>query len=537
MAATIVALSGPVCAGKSTLAELMEKRLSAIRLKTNDLIRQLDPKAAQSRAAFQRAGDRLDKDTAGRWVMEGIIELLSDEKIQDPLVVVDAVRIEPQLRALRKVYSVVHIHLDASDEQLGTRYAKRSSALKEMASYQDVQVNRTEHNVRKLEKIADVVIATDRCTEEDVFVRVAARLGRRVPQDVGCVDVIVGGQYGSEGKGNIASYLAREYDVLVRVGGPNAGHKVFRAGGEPYTFRQLPSGTLENRNATLVIGAGAVIGLNTLLREIVELSVKYDKLLIDPQAMIIDAADVEWEEKYLKGAIGSTAQGIGAATARKILWRRPDTDVQLARSTPALKHYLADTVEFFATCFSGGKKIMLEGTQGTTLSLHHGFYPHVTSRVTTAAACLAEAGLAARFVRRVLMVCRTYPIRVGDSIDGKTSGFMSQPITFEEIAARSNIPLSELQSTEVGSVSHRPRRIAEFDWAQMRRSLLLNAPTDIALTFADYLGIDNRKAYRYEQLNDPTLRFIEELEKVGGIPVSMISTAFEERNIIDRRMW
>ncbi len=180
---------------------------------------------------------------------------------------------------------------------------------------------------------------------------------------------------------------------------------------------------------------------------------------------------------------------------------------------------------------------MLEGTQGTSLSLHHGFYPYVTSRATTAAACMAEAGIAARHVRHVVMVCRTYPIRVGDSVDGRTSGPMGQPITFQEIAGRSGVPLSELEGTEVGSVSGRPRRVAEFDWAQLRRSLLLNGPTDIALTFADYLGVDNRKAYRYEQLNDATLRFIEEIEKVCGVPVSMISTAFNDRNIIDRRMW
>lgn len=114
---------------------------------------------------------------------------------------------------------------------------------------------------------------------------------------------------------------------------------------------------------------------------------------------------------------------------------------------------------------------------------------------------------------------------------------MSQPISFDDIASRSGIPISDLQKAEVGSVSHRPRRVAEFDWAQLRRSLLLNGPTDITLTFADYLGVNNRDAFRYEQLNDETLRFIEELEKVSGIPVSMISTAFNERNIIDRRMW
>ena len=136
-----------------------------------------------------------------------------------------------------------------------------------------------------------------------------------------------------------------------------------------------------------------------------------------------------------------------------------------------------------------------------------------------------------------MMVCRTYPIRVGNSVTGNSSGFMSQPIEFSDIANRSGIPVSELSRAEVGSVSHRPRRVAEFDWAQLRRSLLLNGPTDIALTFADYIDIKNRTAFRYEQLSDKTLRFIEEIEKVSGIPVSMISTAFNERNIIDRRMW
>src|SRR6185436_9029606 len=109
-------------------------------------------------------------------------------------------------------------------------------------------------------------------------------------------------------------------------------------------------------------GAGAVIGLDVLLREIGELSISYDKLIIDPQAIIIDPSDVEWEVGTLKGAIGSTAQGTGAATARKILYRRPDTNVQLVRDTPALNKYVRDTVEFFASCLSRGKKILLEGT-------------------------------------------------------------------------------------------------------------------------------------------------------------------------------
>lgn len=531
-----IVLSGRVGAGKTTLAQLLVAKAGAKLIKTKDLIKDAIPSTGTSRRARHNAGLRLDRMTNGGWLANTLSSRLINDKDMT-LVVVDAVRSAEQIKFLRHSgWLVTHVHLQASEHVLVKRYEQRGSAA-ETADYDEVAGFSTERHSNALAKIADVVIDSDRCNRDDVYARVIARLENRPIIALPMVDVLVGGQYGSEGKGNIAHYLAPEYDVLVRVGGPNAGHKVYRIDDQPYTFRQLPSGALGNKDATLVIGAGAVISLDVLLREITELALTFDKVIIDPQAMIIDQADIVWEEQVLKTAIGSTAQGIGSATARKILERVPDSKVRLAKDIPHLKHYIRDSVEFFATCLSGGKRVMLEGTQGTSLSLHHGFYPHVTSRATTAAACLSEAGLSPRHVRKVMMVCRTYPIRVGDSVTGMSSGFMSQPIEFSDIAERSGIPVAEFAQTEVGSVSHRPRRVAEFDWAQLRRSLILNGPTDIALTFADYIDIKNRTAFRYEQLSDQTLRFIEEIEKVSGIPVSMISTAFNERNIIDRRMW
>lgn len=532
-----VVLSGRVCAGKSALATQLQSKAGATLIRAKELIQEQSTSKDGDSRHLQSTGQRLDRATGGRWLADALNRrLMNGEKFD--LLVVDAVRIPQQVHFLRQSgWAVTHVHLDASTPALEKRHRSLHRESKG-SSYQDFSAKWSERHVNDLAKLADVVIDTDRCNADDVFARVIARLQPRPVIAQPNIDILIGGQYGSEGKGNIAHYLAPEYDVLVRVGGPNAGHQVYVGGDSgSYTFRQLPSGYLGNRDAMLVIGAGAVIGLDVLLREIGELAVPYDKLMIDPQAMIIDAADVEWEVGTLKGAIGSTAQGTGAATARKILYRRPDSEVQLARDVAALRRYLGDTVEFFASCLSRGKKVMLEGTQGTSLSIHHGHYPHVTSRSTTAAGCLAEAGLAARHVRRVMTVCRTYPIRVGDSIDGKTSGYMSQEITFEEIARRSGIPPENLVNKEVGSVSGRRRRVAEFDWAQLRRSLLLNGGTDIALTFADYFGVANRKAFRYEQLTEETLRFIEEMEKVSGVPVSLISTDFSERNIIDRRMW
>jgi adenylosuccinate synthase len=110
-----------------------------------------------------------------------------------------------------------------------------------------------------------------------------------------------------------------------------------------------------------------------------------------------------------------------------------------------------------AVTFRTGKKVLLEGTQGTGLSLFHGRYPHVTSRDTTTAACLAEAGIGPHRVRRVVMVTRTYPIRVGNSSTGATSGPMTREIDWDVIAERSGIPEDDLRKAERGSVSDNKR--------------------------------------------------------------------------------
>jgi adenylosuccinate synthase len=87
------------------------------------------------------------------------------------------------------------------------------------------------------------------------------------------------------------------------------------------------------------------------------------------------------------------------------------------------------------------------------------------------------------------------------------------------------------------TTTNRQRRLAEFDWEKFKRSVQLNGPTDIALTFVDYFTIENRDAYRFEQLREDTLRFVEEVERVSGRPVSLLSTAFDWGNVIDRRAW
>jgi adenylosuccinate synthase len=186
--------------------------------------------------------------------------------------------------------------------------------------------------------------------------------------------------------------------------------------------------------------------------------------------------------------------------------------------------------------YANRRKVLLEGTQGTGLSLYHGKYPYVTSRDTTVGGLLSEAGIAPNRVRKIVMVCRSFPIRVQNPANGN-SGPLSKEISWAQIAARSGISEAELRRNERTSTTNRKRRVGEFEWDLLRKASSLNGPTDIALTFADYLGVENTRARRFEQLTATTMRLAEEIERVAGAPVSLISTRFDLRSIIDRRAW
>ena len=535
----IILLSGQVCAGKTTLATMLSDRYGAFHIKTRECLRALDPDIPNERSAMQEAGEALDAKTNGAWVRNALHKRLAALKDDgDQLVVLDAVRILGQITAIREGYGagVIHIHLEAQRSELAKRYQLRGDAnLQELDDYDKVMENETERQVAELRQYADVVISTERCTEQDVLLRAASHVGVFGRTYSRMVDVIVGGQYGSEGKGQVAAYMAPEYDLLVRVGGPNAGHTVWEEP-DPYTFHHLPSGTRKNAGAGLALGAGAVIRVETLLREIADCEVEADRLAIDPHAMVISDDDIA-EENHFTSSMGSTGQGVGVATARRILDRSRSSDsISIAANVDELKPFVRPVRDVLDEAFGRNRAVMLEGTQGTGLSLFHGQYPYVTSRDTTVAGCLADAGISPSRVRKVLMVCRTYPIRV-QSPEGGTSGPMSREIKWNTVAERSGVPIDELQRVEKTSTTKRDRRVAEFDWAQLRRSASLNAPTDIALTFMDYLSIENREANRVEQLTEESLQFVEEVERVAAAPVSLMSVRFHSRAIIDRRRW
>lgn len=529
----LIILSGPIGVGKSSFVEALAKH-GAQRISTRQYI--IDATGCENeRRALQRAGDELDAKTEGKWVAEAIAPVI--EETQASILVLDSARIAEQVNVLRTTYpdKVIHIHLYADPDILEQRYADRDSEVREFATYAEAADHGTEQQVPTLAALADLVLDTSSASSEELATTALAFMGQPVPRLERKLDVIIGGQYGSEGKGNVCARLAKDYDCLVRIGGPNAGHRV----ADPnYKYVQLPSGSMSNPEAQIVIAAGSTLWLPQLMLEMLDHKLTPERLTIDPQAMVIDDEDRRIEKSDEAGGlnrIATTAQGVGAASARKILNRGDPLfgpHVRLARDVEQLRKFVRPARDVIEQMLMAGRSVLLEGTQGTELSIHHGRYPHVTSRETSSSGCLSDAGVSFGVVRDVIMVVRTYPIRVGGP-----SGAMGREIDFETIHERSRVPLDELDKTERGTVSGRKRRIGEFDWARIRRSAQLNGATKIALTFADYFGIENRQATDYASLNQDTQDFIRKLEQVTGVEVAFVSKAFAKDGVLDKGSW
>jgi len=539
----IVLLSGQIASGKSTVCNGLRDDHGFFIVSTRGILEDLaqerhSERERRERGFLQGFGRNLDKTTNGKWVLQRTQHLVN----QHNRIIIDSARIQSQITAFREAYgqSVVHIHLHADEAWRKRRFIDRAlhcdfkSQEEAGAKFDQYAADPTETGVYNLKENADLVIhCLESADGRDQVVRAASFLRLYPPLDIRNVDVIIGGQFGSEGKGQIAAFLAPEYDCLVRVGGPNAGHKVFAE--PPHVFHIIPSGAVKAFESMLIIGPGAVISESVILDEVRKYRIDSSRLLVDENATIISDADIAQENEFNK--IGSTCQGVGAATARNILDRLRNESGLKAKQSHALKPYIGSAHESMERLHSSGKKILLEGTQGTLLSLHHGLFPHVTSRDTTVSGCLAETGIGPHRVRKIIMVARRYPIRVKNPTDGTSGPFHSKELTMEEISERSGYPLDDLKKIEMTSTTKKQRRIAEFSWHYFRRACELNTPTDIAFTFADYISYMNQQARRFEQLTEETARFVQEMERCAGVSVSLIATRFSYRSIIDRRNW
>ena len=337
----------------------------------------------------------------------------------------------------------------------------------------------------------------------------------------------MGGQYGSEGKGKLVSYLACTLDGLisvVRCGGSNAGHTA-RGFGRTYKLRQLPSGVV-SEECNLYLAAGMLIDLKVLLQEIADCHVPRERLCIDRNAAIVTEQDSIQERNLdLRRRIASTLSGTGSATSRKVL---RDENLFLASAIPELSKFIGDVSRRLNDALDEGQQVIVEGTQGFGLSLHHSDdFPFVTSRDTTAANFLAEAGLSPLLVSDVIMAIRTYPIRVGGE-----SGPLENEITWDCVTARAGYPH---KISEYTTVTGTLRRVGEFDWRLVERAVQINRPTAIALHGADYLDYSDYGKHTWSKLGTKTRTFVDLLEERLSVPVAYIFTGPDEGHIIDRR--
>jgi adenylosuccinate synthase len=340
--------------------------------------------------------------------------------------------------------------------------------------------------------------------------------------------VVVGGQYGSEAKGKLVSYLACSSPIptaVVRCGGSNAGHTASAPGGRSLTLRQLPSGVVDER-AQLYLAAGMILDLPVLLSEIAQTHLTPARLHIDPAAAMLDEFDRQAESgSGLLDRVGSTLSGTGSATARKVL-RAPG--LRLAAHTPELFPYLSDVSAQLNVALDASTPVIVEGTQGFGLSLHHSHvYPFATSRDTSAAAFLSEVGLSPRLVTDIFLVLRTYPIRVAGN-----SGPLAHETDWPAVTRLSGYPTP---LSEFTTVTHRLRRVGGFDLELARRAVQVNRPTGIALHGLDYLDYRDFGKTAFSALSSVSQAFVTNLEASLGVPVLFLFTGPAAEHIIDRR--
>jgi adenylosuccinate synthase len=343
--------------------------------------------------------------------------------------------------------------------------------------------------------------------------------GTRVP-----ATVVVGTQWGDEGKGKLTDLLAKEMQVVVRYqGGHNAGHTVV-VDGETFALQLMPSGVLYD-HTTPVIGNGVVVDPAVLLEEIDTLEAKgidCRRLRISGNAHLIMPYHQELDrvtERYLgKNSLGTTRRGIGPAYAdkasrvglrvqdlldakifrqkldvvlkeknavlAKVYNRLPlDRDAiattYLEEYAPRIEPMIADTVALVHDALEGGQNVLLEGAQATFLDLDHGTYPFVTSSNPCAGGACTGAGIGPRHVGRVIGIAKAYVTRVGS---GPFPTELDGPVA-DALVERGH---------EFGTNTGRRRRTGWFDAVMLRQAVRLNSLSEIALTKLDVLDTFDR---------------------------------------------
>lgn len=288
------------------------------------------------------------------------------------------------------------------------------------------------------------------------------------------VDVLIGMQFGSEGKGLIAGHLACSglYDAVVNVNMPNAGHTYITDKGIEYMFKVLPNGAVSPSVNKVMLGPDSVFSLERLLTEMEMVGGSiWNKLIIHENATIMRHEHTIREQGLGQmERIGSTAQGSAEAMIDKI--RREEAAV--IKFDPDVFHINIVTHAEWMETLQEANNVLLEGCQGYSLGLNAGFYPYCTSRDCTPGRLAAGAGIPHYWIRRVIGAARLYPIRVGGNSGPPYPD--QDELTWEELGLR----------PEFTTVTQRQRRIFTFSRQQIKNAIVECGVTDVFLNFCNY---------------------------------------------------
>ncbi|MGM0461298.1 MAG: adenylosuccinate synthase [Fibrobacterota bacterium] len=348
--------------------------------------------------------------------------------------------------------------------------------------------------------------------------------------------VVIGAQWGDEGKAKVIDYLTKDADLIIRYqGGANAGHTVV-VDNKKFVFHMVPSGIMYP-DTQCIIGNGVVFDAPQFLKEISELKDKGFSIdtqlfvsnlahLVLPYHKIVDRAREAYRSK--DGKIGTTGRGIGPAYADKVgrsgirlgdlvhfdrfiakahvnFAEKKDLVENLYKAEFSLNldqmieeyreigrrisPFIIDTAEHIFTACEAGKRVLFEGAQGTFLDVDHGTFPFVTSSNTTIGAIATGSGISPARVERIIGIVKAYVTRVGNG-----------PFP-TELTDDTGTKLQE-QGGEKGSTTGRPRRCGWFDSVLLRKAVQLNGFTSFALTKLDVLtGFDEIKICTHYKIN------------------------------------
>jgi adenylosuccinate synthase len=359
-------------------------------------------------------------------------------------------------------------------------------------------------------------------------------------------DLIVGIQWGDEGKGKIVDRLAKEYDMVCRSqGGHNAGHTIW-VDGVKYALHLIPSGVL-NPDAINVVGNGVVLSPESIIKEMVQFEGLEGRLYISDKAHLNLPyhALVDQAKERLKGdkAIGTTGKGIGPAYSDKInrtgfrvgellnpaklcasiieyfeqnraifdIYEIPTPSqnelfAELEGYRVKLAPFITDTTQMVWNALDANKKILLEGAQGTMLDIDHGTYPYVTSSATVSAGACTGLGINPKNIGKVTGIVKAYCTRVGNG-----------PFPSEDLGEAGK-RLGE-QGHEFGTTTGRARRCGWFDAVATRYASRLNGCDELALMKLDVLdGFDEVKVCIAYELDGKEIDYLpSNLEDVKPI--------------------